>query len=80
MCTCVCNYVCTYGMYMYCNNRYVCTHVYMYQCVHSYYMSIEEAKMSLIASDTAQVEETGTVAIPSNVESKFLSTEQGMYT
>ena len=36
--------------------------------------------MSLIASDTAQVEETGTVAIPSNVESKFLSTEQGMYT
>ena len=27
---CVCNYVCTYGMYMYCNNRYVCTHVYMY--------------------------------------------------
>ena len=36
--------------------------------------------MSLIASNTAQVEETGMVAILSNVESKILSTEQGMYT
>ena len=39
----------------------------------------KEAKMSLIASDTAQVEENGTVAIPINIESKLLSTEQGMY-